>query len=266
MLISDGSEKERKYIVSCAKDLAGKWTEENWKMLQCASYSDLEIIVRQKMRTDIICVDITMEGALELTKELRKLTPSAYIILIASAKISPAVYMRPAIGAESLLLKPLRIQQIQEVLSEALQTHIRRFYLPDEKRVFVIEYNGGRNLVDYENIYFFEAREKRVYLNTDMEEYGFYDTLDQLEAKLADGFIRCHRSYLINKNKIVKVFLSQNKVVLEEEFEIPLSRSYKPAIKAYLEESRGADRRAKRRGISESTVTEGGDQVYGRSS
>ena len=38
----------------------------------------------------------------------------------------------------------------------------------------------------------------------------------------------------MNKNKIEKVFLSQNRLVLEEDFEIPLSRSYKPALKEYL--------------------------------
>lgn len=235
MLISDGSKEERHYIVAYAKDFAGKWTEEKWEMLECASYPELEGVVTKKIKTDILCVDITMKGALDLTKELRRLLPSSYIILIASPKISPIVYMRPTIAAESLLLKPLTAKQIEEVLSEALQTYIRRFYQPDEKKVFIIEYNGGRNLIDYEKIYFFEAREKRVFLNTDVEEYGFYDTLDQLEDRLAEGFIRCHRSYLVNKSKITKVFLSQNRIVLEGEFEIPLSRSYKPAIKAYLE-------------------------------
>lgn len=73
-----------------------------------------------------------------------------------------------------------------------------------------------------------------MYLNTDTEEYAFYDTLDELTKRLSDGFIRCHRSFLVNKNKIEKVFLSQNRLVLEEDFEIPLSRSYKPALKEYL--------------------------------
>lgn len=236
MLISDESKQERKYIVHYARDFAGKWTEESWKWMECGSFPELESVVAQHVRTDIICVDITMDGALEMTKELRKLAPSAYIILIASPKISPMVYLRPAIGAESLMLKPLKQEQIQEVLGEAIQTYVRRFYKPDEKKVFVIENRGGRDLVDYENIYFFEAREKRVYLNTKMEEYGFYDTLDQLEERLSEDFIRCHRSFLVNKSKIEKVFLSQNRLLLKDEFEIPLSRSYKPGVKEYLAE------------------------------
>ncbi len=234
MVISDESEKERKYIVHYSRELAGRFTNENWKMMQCATEKELAGIVREKVPADIICVDITMKGALEMVKELRRLTPGAYIILIASPKISPLSYMRPAIGAESLMLKPLSEQQIQEVLSEAIGVYVTRFYKPDEQKVFVVENSGGRNLIDYERIYFFEARDKRVYLNTETEEYGFYDTLDQLEERLKETFIRCHRSFLIHKKKIAEVYLSQNRIVLQGEFEIPLSRSYKPAIKEYL--------------------------------
>lgn len=235
MLVSEANRKERQYIVSYARDLAGKWTEESWKIVQCASVSELEDVVRKRIKTDIICIDLTMDGSLDLAKAFRRGAPSSYMILIASPGISPTVYMRPAIGAESLMLKPLSEPQIQEVLEEALSTYLRRFYGSDKEKIFVIENKGGRCLIDYENIFFFEAREKKVFLNTGMEEYGFYDTLDQLEGRLEDGFIRCHRSFLVNKAKIRKVFLSQNRLILEEDFEIPLSRSYKPGVRSYLE-------------------------------
>lgn len=234
MLISDESKNERHYIIRYSKDLAGRWTEESWRMVECTTISELMKIVNDKIRTDIVCVDITMPGALELTVKLRQNTPSAYIILIASPRISPMTYMRPSIGAESLMLKPLTQEQIQTVLSEALGTYIQRFYKPNEKKVFVLENKGGRDLIDYENIYFFESREKRVFLNTDSAEYGFYDTLDQLEERLSADFIRCHRSFLVNRNKIEKVFLSQNRLVLKGDFEIPLSRTYKPEIKEFM--------------------------------
>ncbi|WP_418747224.1 LytR/AlgR family response regulator transcription factor [Frisingicoccus sp.] len=234
MLISDESKVERQYIVRFSKDLAARQTEESWQMIECAAIPELVKAVRDKIRTDIICVDITIPKALELTMELRKNTPSAYIILIASPSISPMTYMRPSIGAESLMLKPLTREQIQEVLSEALGTYIRRFYKPDENKVFVLENKGGRDLIDYENIYFFESREKRVFLNTGVREYGFYDTLEQLEERLMEGFIRCHRSFLVNRNKIEKIFLSQNRLLLKDDFEIPLSRTYKPRLKEFM--------------------------------
>lgn len=240
MIITHESEKERNYIIHYVKDLAGYWTEENWKMLPCATVGDLKRLVQEQVMADLICADITMPGVLELVKELRKVRPTAYIILVANAKISPLIYMRPSIGAESLMLKPLSEEQIQEVLSEAIRAYLRRFYEPNEERVFVVESGGSRNLIDYERILFFESRDKRVYLNTDSEEYGFYDTMEQLQERL-DGFLRCHRSFLVNKAKIKEIFLSQNRIVLEGDFEVPLSRSYKPDVKEYLKRRSGQD-------------------------
>lgn len=234
MVISDESEKERQYIVRYSKDMAGKYTDESWKMIQCAAPEELRELVQKKIPADMICVDITMQDALDMVREMRKAAPAAYIILIASAAISPVIYMRPSIGAESLLLKPLSEAQIQEVLAEAISTYAGRFYQPDDSKVFVVENGGERSLIDYERIYFFEARDKRVYLNTDAEEYGFYDTLDRLEESLNEEFLRCHRSFLVNKNKIAGVCLSQNRITLKEGFEVPLSRSYKPSVKEYL--------------------------------
>lgn len=236
MLISDEERNERRYIVNYSKDLAGRWTDESWKMRQCENLEELEQVVTEGIRYDIICVDITMKGALELTKELRRVSPTSYIILIASPKISPIIYMKPSIGAESLMLKPLSKKQIEEVLEEAIEAYVERFYESDTKKVFVMENKGERKLIDYKNIFFFESRDKRVYVNTGTEEYGFYDTLDQLEKQLSEGFIRCHRSFLINKDKISKVYLSQSRIMLKEDFEIPLSRTYKPVMKEYMED------------------------------
>lgn len=234
MIISGGTDRERQYIVSYAKDLAGRYTEENWKMIQCASQKELSDVVKEKVPANMICVDITVDGALELVKELRRLSPAAYIILIASAQISPLLYMRPSVEAQSLMLKPLSEKQMKEVLSEAVSTYAARFYTAKEKEVFIVENGGERSLIDYDRICFFESREKRVYLNTESEEYGFYDTLEQLAERLDERFLRCHRSFLVNKKKIESVFLSQNRIVLEGQIEIPLSRSYKPVVKEYL--------------------------------
>lgn len=239
MVISNESEKERQYIVHYSKDLAGRFTGERWKMIQCSSGREFKEVVEDRIPADLACVDITMEGALDMVKELRGAAPKAYIILIASPKISPLRYMRPTVGAESLMLKPLNESQIREVLTEAIRTYADRFYKPDENKVFVVESGGGRSLIEYGRICYFEARDKRVYLNTESEEYGFYDTLDRLEERLEGMFLRCHRSFLVNKEKIESVFLSQNRMVLKGRIEVPLSRSYKPAVKEYLKRGGG---------------------------
>ena len=234
MVISCSEERDRRYLVRYAKDMAGRYTEESWSMLQCGSPEELKDLIKKKIFPDMICVDITVSGVLPLVAELRQEVPGAYIILIASPRISPLVYLRPSIRAESLMLKPLTAAQIEEVMAEAIRTYAKRFYQADTDQTFILENSGERTLIDYGRILFFEAREKRVCLYTETEEYAFYDTLDHLEESLFGQFLRCHRSFLVNKEKITKVYLSKNQIVLEGDVWVPLSRTYKPAVKEYL--------------------------------
>ncbi|MDD2980439.1 MAG: LytTR family DNA-binding domain-containing protein [Hespellia sp.] len=233
MFIFGTEKKEIQCVYQCSRELAGRWSDEYWDITLCLTVDELMKETGKRESADMICIDITVKGAIPLAMRMREKNPLAYIILIADTKISPVAYMKPSIRAESLMLKPLSNQAIREVLTEAYQSFLKRFYHPDEKKVFVIENKTGRTLVDYESINFFESRDKKVYLNTDAKEYGFYETLDQLEERLAENFIRCHRSFLVNKNKILQIFLSRNTIVLQGEMEVPVSRTYKAALKEY---------------------------------
>ena len=89
----------------------------------------------------------------------------------------------------------------------------------------------GRILIEYDAISFFEARNKKIYLNTGIKEYGFYDTMEHLEKELGDPFIRCHRSFLVNRGKIEKTVLAKNMLTLKDGYEIPVSRTYRTAMR-----------------------------------
>lgn len=238
MLISGNSQKEIQYLYIYSKDCAGRFSEESWDIQTCSGVSELTAFAAGGPKLDMVCIDITMPEALETAKTLRALNQTAYIILIASAAMSPVTYMRPSIKAESLMLKPLTKEQVHSVMSEAFQEFMKRFENPDEKKVFVIENKDGRILVEYEAIYYFEAREKRVYLNAGTKEYGFYETLDHLEDQLADQFLRCHRGFLVNKSKIKKIALPRNTIVLKDDYEVPVSRTFRPILKEYQQGDR----------------------------
>lgn len=234
MLIADGYAKERRAISLEAHEQAARHTEEYWKWLECADERELKALIEQDPRLQMACMDITMQDAVEMAKQVRARSSETYMIIIADMKTSPTVYMRPTIGAESLLLRPLDGAQIREVLSEAVSAYAQRFLNADERNVFVLENRGSRELIEYDRIAYFESREKKLFCNTGNEEYAFYGTLDQMEEQLGDAFIRCHRSFLVNCRKITRVYLSQNLVELEGGIEIPLSRSCKPAIRELL--------------------------------
>ena len=234
MVVSDSPATERRKILSCAESQAAYHTDEYWRFLESGSVSELVDSLIETDKVDMICLDVTMEGALKMAEQLREEYNSAYFILIADSSISPVLYIRPSIRAESLVMKPLERTQLEEVIGEAVMVYTKRMEAPEDRRVFVAENKGEKNLIEYNKILFFEAREKKVFLSTEREEYGFYDTLDKLESTLDDTFIRCHRSYIANAAHIARVELSVGRVVLDDGTELPLSRSYKADMKEYL--------------------------------
>lgn len=244
MLIADNPEAERKRLLHESKWQAARLTEDDWQWVECGSAADLQRLVSDNLKLDLMCLDLTMkttEQVLSAAEKLRGAYPVAHMILIANAGISPVKYMRPSINAQSLLLKPLDPGAVKEVLEESIRTYVSKFKQKNDDQFFVVETRGERELIPYERILYYEAREKKVFLNTGEMEYPFYDTLDQLEERLSERFLRCHRSFLVNKSKIKRIYLSQNTVVLSGGEEIPVSRSYKPALKLFMQGAKNED-------------------------
>ena len=128
-------------------------------------------------------------------------------------------------GGESLLLS--YVENLISTLVEQFQD--QAFHGQEES--LVIETREGRTYVPLAQIYYFEAREKRVYVRLKKQEMAFYETMEHLEERLPDYFVRCHRSFIVSRQRIRKVMLSKSLIELEQGMQIPLSRSYKPAFK-----------------------------------
>ena len=86
-------------------------------------------------------------------------------------------------------------------------------------------------LVPYAHIYFFEARDKKLFVRTRHGEYAFYDTMEALERRLPENFRRCHRSYIVNMEKVLRYLPAENYLELADRIGVPVSRSYKAALR-----------------------------------
>lgn len=213
--------------------LAAHLSDEEWKFHMLTSGGELEKFVEQEPTYDIVCIDLAIEGGIELATKLRKMNNHAYIILVANLQISPMQYIRPDIMAGSLLIRVYTKEQLKEVFYQAFHQYISEFSSDDEKEdMYVIESREGRRLIPYSQIYYFEARNKKIIVGCASEEIACYDTIANLEEGMPDYFVRCHRSFIINLKKVVKAVLSQNEIEMENDIFIPISRSYKSNLRS----------------------------------
>ena len=227
------TEQESVVLESIARDLIARISEDYWEIKRISTLEDLQDCLREKPLIHLLIYDICEKESLEFLAEIRKLYPHAHLMVLADVSVSPMKYIRPDLKVSSLLLKPWIKQQACDVLYEFLEEYCEE---SEGKRgqnndFHVIETREGIINIPYEQIYFFEAREKKIYVCTGKEEYGFYSSIEKLLGELPSHFARCHRGFIVNTKKIRKIVLSQNIIYLQDGFDVPLSRSYKAALR-----------------------------------
>ena len=82
------------------------------------------------------------------------------------------------------------------------------FFAGDEVRVYKVQAKSGSStlLFDPREIDFIESSNRQNYVSVRGELYQTPSTLDELEAELTRfGFFRCHRSYIVNVQRVTKV-------------------------------------------------------------
>ncbi|WP_415373049.1 LytR/AlgR family response regulator transcription factor [Patiriisocius sp. Uisw_047] len=90
--------------------------------------------------------------------------------------------------------------------------------------------NIDRRLVkiDFEKISLVEAKGDYILIKTDDKNYTVHSTLKKIEEKLSDSsFLKVHRSYIININKIIDI--EDNSILIAKDV-IPISRSNRPEL------------------------------------
>jgi DNA-binding LytR/AlgR family response regulator len=73
----------------------------------------------------------------------------------------------------------------------------------------------------------------KVWLDTDAKPIITLLSMKKMEERLPANFMRIHRSYIINLNKIEEV--NKNRVILDKDTYLPIGDLYKEAFQRYLD-------------------------------
>lgn len=210
--------------------LAARSSDEDWEFYLFGTVVELANYVNQSENLDLVCIDINNDLEVSMAELIRKSYEQSVILVITDTNVSPTKYMKPSIMAASLLLRPFGKEQVSKTISDLFK-FIERNKSENENESFVVKSKSERFFVPYDRIIYFEARDKKIFLNTLQKEYGFYDTVEHLMSGLPDYFVRCHRGFVINSKKIKKIAFSENVICMQHNVMIPLSKSYKSKIK-----------------------------------
>lgn len=177
---------------------------------------------------DLLLLDIEMGdmNGMELAKTLRAKGDMLPIIFITGF----SEYMGDGYDVEALhyLIKPVNKDKLFAVLDRYADRH-----KPDSR---IILPSGDESvLVAAEDIVYLEAFGKKTQLTMkDGKDIVCTCGLNAVSEKLGNGFVSCHRSYIVNISYISSI--SKTEVTMDSGKKIPLSRrSYDSVNRAFID-------------------------------
>ena len=108
---------------------------------------------------------------------------------------------------------------------------MKNYYM---KNHIVLHHKGHTHVINKDEIIYIESNKGSIFVNTinkkiEIPSYKF--TMEKLLTELAEGFIRCHREYIVN-TKYVEEFEGTEVVKLKNvDIALPIGRKYKDFFK-----------------------------------
>lgn len=202
---------------------------------ECVQKIDqLRTCLEEPEQLQMLVCDVTTKGIIPLLEQARGRNAGMKLVLVADGTVSPVQYIRPTILPTALLWRPLQADNTRDTLWDVLRTISVAEQVGDDAAVgvFPVEIRGCLRQIPYHEILFFEASNKRLNLHTRRKVITFSGTLEKLTEELPKEFIRVHKSFIVNRNAILRIQFGQNQIYFEDDIFVPISRSYKSELKA----------------------------------
>ena len=212
--------------ISVLEELQGlirQYEEEHERKIACASYpSPLELMaaIEKGIRFDILFLDIIMPGenGMDVAAEIRRVDDNVKIVFLTSS--SEYAVRSYAVGAFYYQLKPIKKADFERLLDSVLWNWDR-----ERTNSIVLRSKNGITRIELKHLEYCEVIHRTLFIHMDngkvLECIGSLDGLCK-ELDVYGGFLRPHRSFLVNLDYITNI--SYRAITMSCQVEIPIPR------------------------------------------
>lgn len=175
---------------------------------------------------DVVFVDVKLpsESGLSLA---RKLKGVGIVFVTAYEQYAAQAF---EVGAIDYLVKPVREERFALCVERIIQTY--------SKPLIKLPVKEGKNILmlNFDKVLYIEAFGKKCVAVTTFGEFEVYRWgVNELERRLPKNFLRIHKSYICNLDKVKRLIRVPNmEIELDDSSLIPVSRQYQKFVKSSL--------------------------------
>ncbi|NLY43748.1 MAG: response regulator transcription factor [Clostridiaceae bacterium] len=231
-------DNEKEYVNSCTAAIKGAIERYNLDaevLLSTTNPNEVVSLIREKEGIFFVLLsliyDIGVKGV-DIAKKIREHDRDCYIVFATRhVELMPTVF-EGLIRPSGFLNKPINIDDMLSVFLDAYCDHINSL---QKEECYSITIGPRFYKIPQKSIYYFEAAQKKIIINTDTQRIGYYDSLETIGKELNGSiFVRCHKGFIINITKVERVDFSEMLVFLNNGACIPISRKYKDSLRQSL--------------------------------
>ncbi|MGR3855672.1 MULTISPECIES: LytR/AlgR family response regulator transcription factor [Chryseobacterium] len=174
----------------------------------------------QKNDSDLIFLDIQMPELTGINFMKIVGTHQKYILTTAYSEYALEGYEHNVVD---YLLKPVSFERFQKSVLKAQE----RFSFQEENTHFFVKSSGQKHRIGFHEILYVESIKDYINIRTENDEFIVLDTLKSMESQLPEKFVRIHKSFIVNLDKVKSI--GAKKVILSE-YEIPIGESYRAGL------------------------------------
>jgi two-component system response regulator AlgR len=172
-----------------------------------ASNTDEALALLEQVQFDAVLMDIHMPGGdgLALARRLKELpyfqtNPPAIVFITAHAEHAVEAF---ELTATDYLTKPVRLERLQNSLQkiEQFRQSIRRLEPENDTKktteILIIQERGITERIPLSEVLYLKAELKYISVRTALKTHILEGSLNDLEARYPDHFLRVHRNALV---------------------------------------------------------------------
>lgn len=179
---------------------------------------------------DVIYGDFT---GIEIARKIRKQRKKVFIVFVTAHIELLYMLVNQNIMPSGFIGKPTDENDIRKAVLSVLD-----YYNTDsENNLNSINISTGSTVYKIlcDEIIYIEALNKKINIYTDKQRISCYNSLSALSSELGENFLRCHNSYIINKQKVKSVHFSEQYIEMENGSKVSISRTYKTEVRKQLQ-------------------------------
>lgn len=213
--------------IDCAKGIA-KILEDQFikksfdaKVTIITDRQDIICKAIEQKEIDILILDIvfknTGKNGIDFANDLRKINKDFYLVfLTANFRYMPLSFESKTFD---FLLKPIN----KNLIDNFVDRLIDEFSIKNSKFLHL----NQSLVVKINSIVYIEKIKNKSYIYVLSGTYSSTVTLDALLDSLPNNFVKCHRSYIINKEFISTVDHKKNTIIFENGLKCPINSHFK---------------------------------------